>query len=182
VAHSLPAGVDLERHDSAAAADLVDDIADVYADARAEPPYDTHPRWGRTGFVDRTKQQVTHRDFALVTARTKDSLVGFAFGEPIAEGRWFNGDTTPPAEILAASKFAVIELNVRRSCRNRGIGRALLDHLLADRPEAYAMLSTLPDTEAHRLYLRWGWRKVANTLPDSGLPPWDTLVLALGTI
>ncbi|MEH1130398.1 GNAT family N-acetyltransferase [Micromonospora sp. CPCC 206061] len=65
--------------------------------------------------------------------------------------------------------------------RRRGIGHALLNELLAERPEKYAMLSSLPDTPARAVYERWGWRPVASTRPDSGLPPWHKLILPLGT-
>lgn len=169
----------LHRHAAAAAALLVDALADVYEDARAEPPYNSDPRWGREAFVERTRRQAISPDFVLVTAHVDDLLVGFAFGQPVAAGRWFQGDTEPPTDILAARKFGVTELNVRRSFRRRGIGHALMDALLADRTEPYAILGSLPGTPAHQMYQRWGWRKVAHTLPDIGLPPWDTLALPL---
>lgn len=172
-----PPEVELRRHDSGAAP--IDHLGDVYADARAEPPYDSDPRWRRSAFVDRITAQANDPGFTLITAHAGDEMVGFAYGRPVAPGRWFEGDTMPPEEILAASKFAVVELNVRQSWRNRGIGRALLDELLKDRPEQYAMLSTLPGLTAHKMYQRWGWREVSTTLPDTDLPPWRTLALPL---
>jgi GNAT superfamily N-acetyltransferase len=175
-----PPGSALQLHDNVAAADLLDQIADVYVEARAEPPYDTNPAiWSREAFVDRTRQQVRNPGFVLVTAHIHDELVGFAFGLPFESGRWFRGSSEPPAEILAATKFAVIELNVRKPWRRRGIGRALLDELLDGRPEGYAMLTSLPEAAAYRMYERWGWRPVATMLPESGLPPWGTLVFPL---
>ncbi|GAA4725929.1 GNAT family N-acetyltransferase [Phytohabitans rumicis] len=176
---SRPSGIELRHHNVITAARLIGEIADVYADARAEPPYDSDPRWQRPAFVSRFSQQANDPEIALVAAYADTEMVGFAYGRPIAPGRWFEGDTAPPDDILAATKFAVVELNVCQSWRRRGIGRALLDELLRDRPEQYAMLSTLPGLKAHQMYERMGWRHVATTLPDSGLPPWCTLILPL---
>jgi len=169
----------IRHHDGVLGAALVDQLADAYVDARSEPPYNGEPPWNKAGFIGRTTRQAADPGFALVTAHDDGKIVGFAFGRPIAPQRWFEGDTAPPPEILAATKFAVIELDVRPAWRNRGIGHALLDALLADRPEEYGMLSTLPDTPARAMYQRWGWRKAATTEPDSGLPPWETFVLPL---
>lgn len=177
----LPHGVVLCRHDATSAGGLIEQLGDVYEDARAEAPYNRDPdrRWQREGFLERTRRQATNGGFVLIAAKANDDIIGFAFGLPIEAGRWFDGDTEPPSDIKNAPKFAVIELNVRRAWRSRGIGRALLDALLYGRSESYAILSSLPGTQAHAMYQRWGWRIVVHTKQDSGLPPWDTLALAL---
>lgn len=173
-------GVELRRHDAPAAASMLDQLADLYDEVRAEAPYNSAgPIWTRQAFLDRTRTQLADPGFVLVTAQADKQLVGFAFGLPMAPGRWFSGDTSPPADILAASKFAVIELNVARPWRRQGIGRALLDSLLADRSEQYAMLGTLIEAPARRVYERWGWRSVAASQPNTGIPPMETLVLPL---
>lgn len=173
------ANLSLARHTGTAASALVSELGDVYADARAEPPYIGGELWSRDAFVARTTKQAADPGFLVVTGRVETVLVGFAFGLPFAAGQWFKHDTTPPKPILDAPKFAVIELNVRQAWRNRGIGRVLLDALLDRRPEPYAILSNLPDTAARQMYERWGWRKVSQTISESGLPPWDTLALDL---
>jgi GNAT superfamily N-acetyltransferase len=173
------AAVQIHRHQPDEAAQLVEDLGDVYAAARAEPPYQDDPRWNRDAFVERTTAQVRRPGFVLVTAHHDGELVGFAFGQPIPPGRWYEGDRPPPDHIRDASKFSITELDVVPAWRRQGIGRALVDELLAGRPERYAMLSTLPGLPAHRMYERWGWTVVTGTLPDSGLPPWNTLVLPL---
>jgi GNAT superfamily N-acetyltransferase len=133
----------------------------------------------REKFVERTSHQLRNPEFSLVTAHQDGELAGFAFGLPIEAGQWFAEDTAPPEEILTARKFAVIELDVRRAWRRRGIGRALMNELLAGRSEQYAMLGTLVDSPARPMYERWGWRQAATSLPGDEFPPMDTLVLPL---
>ncbi|MGI5214708.1 GNAT family N-acetyltransferase [Plantactinospora sp. CA-290183] len=170
--------VELRRHAGAEAAGLADDLADLYQDARAEPLFDG-PLWTREAFLRRLRQQLVRPGFTLVTAHLGGPMVGIAFGLPFPAGRWWAGESTPPpAEVLAAARFAVVDLDVRSACRNRGIGRALLDELLAGRPERYAMLSTMPHSPARLMYQRWGWRQVAVSRPPGG-PLMHTLVLPL---
>lgn len=173
------AEITMRRYGTAGATELLEQLGDVYADARSEPPYDAGPLWRRDAFLARTGRQVNDLGFVLVSAYAGDVMVGFAFGRPLGPAAWFEGDTTPPDDILAATKFAVTELNVRKAWRNRGIGRRLLDELLAGRPETYAILSTMPNSPAWPLYLRWGWRVVAHTLADIDFPYMDTFVLPL---
>ncbi|WP_329423580.1 GNAT family N-acetyltransferase [Streptosporangium sp. NBC_01495] len=77
-------------------------------------------------------------------------------------------------------RFAVIELDVRKDYRRRGIGRQLLETLLAQQDVAsYATLLADPDAPAHAMYRRWGWQVVGpvRAAPDSRTS--DALVLDL---
>lgn len=157
------------------------ELTEVYSEIYAEPPYNSGPLWAVEAFTDRTSRQAQRAGFAMVTARQPTGqLVGYAFGLPFAEGRWWTGDATPaPQEILDAPKFAVIELLVRKPFRGHGIGRHLLDDLVAPRTETYAILTTMPDAPAREHYRRWGWQQVgtAHHTPES--PVLDSLVLPL---
>jgi GNAT superfamily N-acetyltransferase len=107
-------------------------------------------------------------------------LIGYSFGLTFPESRWWSGDATaPPQEILSVAKFAVIELLVRKQFRGHGVGRRLLDELLSERTESYAILTAMPDAPAREAYRRWGWRQIgtAHHTPDS--PVLDALVLPL---
>jgi ribosomal protein S18 acetylase RimI-like enzyme len=80
---------------------------------------------------------------------------------------------------LDAPKFAVIELIVDEAWRGRGIGRQLMDDLLADRTEPYAMLTTRATNPARKMYSRWGWVQVGTTQHTPTAPVMDQLVLPL---
>jgi GNAT superfamily N-acetyltransferase len=161
--------------------DELPDMTIVYQEVYSEPPYNSGPLFDVDSFVVRTRRQAGRDGFSLVTARqTDDYLVGFAFGFVFEQGRWWSGEPTPPpAEILTSRKFAVIELAVRQPFRGRGIGRALMDALLAGRSETYAVLTAFPDAPAREAYRRWGWTQTgtAHHTPES--PILDALALKL---
>ncbi|MFI7630315.1 GNAT family N-acetyltransferase [Microbispora rosea] len=161
----------------AAAAALDDELAEVYMTIRAEPPYDSGPLYHRGRFLERTRQQMTVPGFCLVTVRDGEALAGFGFGLPLAAGRWWGGETTPgPEEVVAAEKFAVIELNLVPAYRGRGIGGRLLGELLEGRPEPYAMLLSRPDAAAHAIYEHWGWKVVGTCRPAPDAAIADVMV------
>jgi GNAT superfamily N-acetyltransferase len=158
----------------------LDDLAKIYTEVYAEPPYSSGPLWSAESFVARTRRQTTRNGFTFIGAHAGQELVGFAFGLTFDEGTWWSGDPTPPPEeILEASKFAVIELVVIRQRRGQGVGRQLLNRLLAERPERYAILTAMPDAPAREMYGRWGWHQTgtAHHTPDS--PVLDALVFRL---
>ncbi|MEU0518176.1 GNAT family N-acetyltransferase [Streptosporangium sp. NPDC006007] len=151
---------------------------DLYEEIHAEPPYLSGPLYARERFIHRTAGQVRREGFTLVSAHDGPALAGFAFGLPFPAGRWWGGDASPgPANVVAAEKFAVIELGVHAAYRGRGIGRRLLEDLLTDRAAPYAVLLAHPDAPAHAMYRRWGWQVVGTVrpAPDSGTS--DALVL-----
>jgi GNAT superfamily N-acetyltransferase len=169
---------ELRRHPGDPSPLVVDQIVEVYADARADALFDG-PLWTREAFRQRLGEHLATPGRVLVTAHAGATMVGIALGLPFAPGQWWTGQSTaPPAEILASARFVVVELDVRPRWRAQGIGRLLLDAVLRDRPERYAMLSTLPQAPARQLYRRWGWHQVAENRPPDG-PPMHTLVLPL---
>ena len=79
---------------------------------------------------------------------------------------------------LGRPLFYVYELVVLGDLRGRGHGRGLLDLLLDDRHERYAVLAASNDAPARELYRRWGWTKVGSlTAPPDGV---DLLARTLG--
>jgi GNAT superfamily N-acetyltransferase len=164
------------------AARRLDAIADLYDQAYADPPYRGEPLFSRARFLERTGRQRTNPGFTLITADADDVLAGFAFGFTFAAGRWWGGTTTPPPPdaLVAAPKFAVIELVVGKPWRGRGLARRMIDQLLRDRPEPYAILLAEPDAPARRIYARWGWQHVADVRPADDAPPMHALSLPLG--
>jgi GNAT superfamily N-acetyltransferase len=149
------------RHTSEQALVMLGELTDLYLETHSEESYHDDPLFSRSQFVERTENQAGHEGFELVTVRAGDVLAGFSFGLPFAAESWWAACTQPPEHILRATKFAVIELDVRRAYRGHGWGKALLNTLLSKRPEAYATLATIPESPAHAMYERWGWYKVA---------------------
>lgn len=170
-------GVVVQVHGRGAALDMLEEIADLYEAVHAEPPYGSAPKFGRDRFVRRTREQALSSGWTLITARRGGVLVGFAFGFAMLPGAWWRNASAPPDEVRAADKFAVIELAVAEPERGRGLGRMLLDGLLADRTERYATLAVVIGADAYGMYLRWGWKKVAEFRVE---PPFsDALLLPL---
>jgi GNAT superfamily N-acetyltransferase len=137
-------------------------------------------------FADRLRVQRRQPGFVLAEARHGGYLVGYAFGMPLRPSTsWWRHLTTPlPDEVTAehpGRTFALVELLVRASWRRQGIGRALHDLILENRPEERAALTVPPAaTPAQNAFRSWGWRKVARTRGESpGSPVSDVLVTAL---
>jgi GNAT superfamily N-acetyltransferase len=137
-------------------------------------------------FARRFGVQRRQPGFVLAEARHGGYLVGYAFGMPLRPSTaWWRHLTTPlPDEVTAehpGRTFALAELLVRASWRRQGIGRALHDLILADRPEERAAITVPPEaTPAQTAFRRWGWRRVARTRGEQpGSPVSDVLVLAL---
>ncbi|TNY34528.1 GNAT family N-acetyltransferase [Thermomonospora catenispora] len=137
-------------------------------------PYHAAPTFSRGRFPVRTRRQTASPGFTLLAARREGALVGFAFGLPMAPGSWWANASPPPAEVLNAAKFAVIELVVARRWRRRGLGGELLRTLSKGRPEPYATLAAVIGSPAHAWYLRSGWRKVGEFRVE---PPFSDALL-----
>ncbi|TDD72116.1 GNAT family N-acetyltransferase [Actinomadura darangshiensis] len=175
-------GYTLTRHDGERTVAMLDEIAEVYVPAYAEPPYEPHPMFSREEFIPRTTRQTTRKGFTLIGVRKGDGeLVGFSFGLHFVAGSWWRdvSGSAPPQEIVDAAKFSVIELVVAAPHRGRGLARRLLGALLDGRPEQYAMLLAQPDSHARTIYAHWGWKQVAVVQSYPGGDIDDVLVLSL---
>ena len=141
---------------------------------------------GGAPFADRFLVQRRQPGFVLAEARHGGYLVGYAFGMPLRSSTdWWRHLTTPLPDAVTAEHpgrtFALVELVVRASWRRQGIGRALHDLILRDRPEERATLTIPPAaTPAQNAFRNWGWRKVARTRGEEpGSPVSDILVTTL---
>jgi GNAT superfamily N-acetyltransferase len=161
-----------QRHDGDATLKMLDEVTDLYVAIHSQPEHQ-FPMYGRDAFIERTTAQCNRDGFELVSLRIDDQLIGFSFGLRFAAGKWWSDIAPPPAAILDATKFAVIELDVDEQLRRRGFGRELMNQLLADRPEPYATLAATVDGDAHAMYIRWGWRVVGRFTDE---PVMDALV------
>ncbi|WP_433469555.1 N-acetyltransferase family protein [Spirillospora sp. CA-128828] len=170
--------MNIEHLDGDAARDRFGEIEAVYAEAF--PDYDLGDYRARIDRLLRTP------GFEAVTVREEGVLAGFAYGAPLKGSSWWDGlEPAPPAGFTAETgrrTFAVIDLAVRPSHHGRGLGRRLLDELLAGRVEERATLATAPhEHEIQAMYRRWGWRHAGRTPGGEGeTEPWfDLYVIAL---
>jgi GNAT superfamily N-acetyltransferase len=170
--------------DGSQAAAHAAELQELHSGVYASPPY------GRNDdavlFAGRFRVQSRQPGFALVEARHGGYLVGYAAGMPLRPSTsWWRDLTTPVPDDVTAEHpgrtFALIELLVRAAWRRQGIGRALHDILLRNRPEERATLIVLPTaTPALQAFQNWGWRKVARTRDTGpGSPVSDVLVTNL---
>ncbi|MFF5085473.1 GNAT family N-acetyltransferase [Actinoplanes sp. NPDC000266] len=161
----------------------IQELASIYTEVYAEPPYNSGPLWSAQSFTARTVRQTARDGFSFVAAQQDGELAGFSFGLTFGKGKWWSGTASqPPEGILNAEKFAVIELVVRKDWRGSGIGRSLLRQLLAGRSEEYAILTAVPEAPARKIYSRWGWLRTgtAHHAPDA--PIMDALLLPLDNV
>ena len=170
--------------DGRQAAEHEGELQALHAEVYADPPY--LEEGDPAEFAGRFRVQRRQPGFALAEARHGGYLVGYAFGMPLRPSTsWWRHLTTPlPDEITAehpGRTFALAELVVRASWRRQGIGQALHDLILRDRPEERATLTVPPTAAAAQQALRkWGWLKVARTRGErAGEPVSDVLVTTL---
>jgi GNAT superfamily N-acetyltransferase len=138
----------------------LDELKQIYEEAYAEPPYRRTPEHvQRLG--TRLAEQVDLPGFVFVGSTMDSAVAGFTFGRHFEALQWWYGaQDMPPAELLAAEKFAVSELVVAPAYRGQRLASRLIAELLRDRHEPYAILLSHPDAVARRIYARWGWRQV----------------------
>jgi ribosomal protein S18 acetylase RimI-like enzyme len=147
------------------------DVLDVYAEAmRASPEVARTRHSVLTGHLDRDGFD------AVAAVDDGGRLVGIAYGYRGAPGQWWHDHVRAALAPAAAGEwldgaFEVCELHVRPAHQGRGLGRALLDGLLAGTSAGTAVLTT-PDaqTRARGFYRAAGWTDLARRLVFPGDP------------
>lgn len=152
-----------------------DDVLDVYAAAMAVPPVVARARRPVvSGHLDRAGLAV------LAAVDDDERLVGVAYGYVGSRGQWWH-DHVHAALVRSAGRatadswltgaLEVCELHVRPEHQGRGLGRALLDGLLAAQTARTAVLTT-PDVEtrARSFYRSAGWQDLVRDLVFPGDP------------
>lgn len=152
----------------------------IYLEAFATPPYrrDEEAAWA---WSDETLLMHLYRPgFRFIAARSDEdgTIQGFAYGYTGQDGQWWH-DIVARALGPTMTKrwmqgnFELVELAVAPSAQGQGIGSRLHDRLMADLPQATALLSTaLMETPALRLYRNRGWEQLVHELifPGNALP------------
>jgi ribosomal protein S18 acetylase RimI-like enzyme len=162
---------------------LDDEVVELYAAAFGAPSTAAGPA-DLAAFRASLARQVRKPGFRACTARSADGrLVGFAYGWEGGPGDWWwdiaasavNGDVR---RRWFADCFVIAELPVLPAARRQGIGRTLLDTLLAATERPAAVLSVRADADAAlAFYAARGWRRLAS---DVRFPGSDAAWLVLG--
>ncbi|MGW2181263.1 N-acetyltransferase family protein [Streptomyces sp. NPDC001732] len=168
----LTTNIELRRFGHEDLAVIEQTLLDVHADAYGTVLDDE--------FVQRFPWFVRHwggnPEFSCVIGYDGDEPVGFAYGAPAAPGRewWREHLSVPPAD---DSTFSVSELMVRPAWRKTGVSEQLHEALVADRPEALAVLLVNPDhPKVESLYETWGYRRVGSRQPFPDSPTYSVML------
>ncbi|MFJ2589668.1 GNAT family N-acetyltransferase [Streptomyces sp. NPDC087538] len=155
--------------------DIEQTLLAVHADAYAAKLGDE--------FVQRFPWFVRHwggnPEFSCVIGYDGGEPVGFAYGAPATPGRewWREHLSEPPAD---ETTFSVSELMVGMRWRKTGVSKQLHEALVADRPEALAVLLVNPDHDkVESLYETWGYRRVGNRQPFPDSPNYAVMLREL---
>jgi GNAT superfamily N-acetyltransferase len=154
-------GPDVERVHS--------ELVELYATCFAEPPWSEGPD-EVASYAERIRTWTTRSGFTGLLARRDGTLVAAAYG-------WFGRPEVagvPMPGVGHSRVFHTGDLMVHPSARRQGLGRVLLDRLVAGRQPA--ALVTHPDSSARRLYEAAGWRPTGRFAVLGGL---DRIVYAL---
>ncbi len=151
------------------------DVAVVYGEAFAGPPY--HRTAGHAGeFLTAFRTQIGRSGFAFRAAEDGDGrLLGIAYGYTGGPGQWWTDSVA--AQMPAAERtrwlsghFELVELAVHPEARGLGLGRALHDCLLAGLLHPTACLSTIAvETVALAMYRRSGWQTLISPFAFPGI-------------
>ncbi|WP_018545372.1 GNAT family N-acetyltransferase [Streptomyces sp. LaPpAH-108] len=170
----------LQRYGAGDASDLLDTIADVWAEAHAG-----HDDVAKAGFTpDTLRRQITSHarrdDFVLIAAYAQGQIVGFGYGFRCTPTYWYGEQLLPaitPAARDTDSLAGICELAVRTSWQGQGVGSRIHTALLETLRAEWVSLLVMPgDGPARRLYDRLGYQYAG---PYSASPDGPTLDLLL---
>jgi ribosomal protein S18 acetylase RimI-like enzyme len=174
----------VENPDSAVEA--FDAVCTLFASVFGAPPL-SRPPGTLAHQRDSLRSLMSEPTFGMATAWNGDELVGFAYGYALnSRSRWWDDMLTPVAAEVTREwdgrTFVVIDMAVTQERQSQGIGRQLLDTLLAARSEERASLSVVPDNDrAHGFYRHLGWQHVGQVkgAPHHTAPFFDIYLLIL---
>ncbi|WP_234435064.1 MULTISPECIES: GNAT family N-acetyltransferase [Streptomyces] len=165
--------------DAVDAARMLDEIAPLYEQVFAEPPYFEGPR-DLADFLEGYDKFRTMPGFRLVLARS-GGLVGFAFGVLLqSDSRWWDSLGLAPEFTREDGHrtFVIRELAVAPECRRHGLGRGLHTAVIKGAEVDRITLAVRPEAEAAvRMYEALGYQDVGDMTPSwDGAPVYRCMV------
>jgi len=146
--------------------DIADELTEAYVEVFTAPPWDDRdPEPTRTAFRERMETDAPRPGFRGFVARSAAGIDGFATGwttpAPFRADRSY-GQVT---ELLGAERvaevivgaFEVDDLAVRPHARGTGLGRRLLERLVADAPRGAWLLTARKAVDTIAFYEKVGW-------------------------
>ncbi|HEY0639014.1 MAG TPA: GNAT family N-acetyltransferase [Pseudonocardiaceae bacterium] len=117
----------------------------------------------------------------VVALDERDAILGICYGYRGAPRQWWHeqvhkglSEVMPPEALRAwmGDYFELTELHVRPDAQGRGLGEALLRHVLAEPAPAANVLLSTPEgpSRAWRLYLRVGFQELLRDYRFAGDP------------
>lgn len=184
-------GLDLIRHTSETAGDLVEIATEIHAEIYNEPLFDNRPFFSESAFLQRYYTALEQPFFEFLIARFEEMEIGYIYGYALLPevGWWdalewsdqvkFNQPEGYTCE--DGSRTVVIpEILVRLPWRRMGVARTLHDEFMSSRSERRAGLRVLPNNiPARTAYLKWGWNIVGMVRPASNAPLFECMVKSL---
>ncbi|MFD6391171.1 GNAT family N-acetyltransferase [Nocardia sp. NPDC060259] len=184
---SYPVAVTLLSADEAR--QQMDAICDLYDEVFSVAPF-VWPDGESQRHRKMMEQFVLDPTFGIVFAEATGQLAGCVYGVSLKPPtNWWDGFEVPvPDDVVREwheRTFAVIDLAVQQQWRRRGLGRDLMNTLLASRQEQRATLAVQPQAaDAHAFYTSiGGWELLGRQfLPNAGYvhDRFDIYVKALG--
>ncbi|MFD0417030.1 GNAT family N-acetyltransferase [Streptomyces sp. NPDC127108] len=151
-----------------------DGIRQVYAEAFAEPPWNSDPAEADV-YLERLAGDTDRPGFTAAVALDGDRVLGFATAwtseTPLPATRSYpRVSAALGAERTAAwlcGGLEVDELAVTPGAHGRGLGRTLLEEVTRDAPGGRCWLLTSVKADATvRFYERLGWRQATHPAPN----------------
>lgn len=137
----------------------------VYREAFARPPYNDRERARevRNRIASQHRARPGFRAFCAV--HSDGRVIGMCYGYRSEPGQWWHESVAAAISPAAyrewlSDAFELAEVAVAPAFQSLGIGRALIEHLVAGLAERTCVLSTQVDSRAHRLYSRLGFEHI----------------------
>lgn len=174
-------GVELRRYDGVsvrADSRIREQLAEVYADAFAEPPYRGTVAQAREWAAERLVQHLGYPAFGLATAEREGRVLGFGYGLLGADDQWFTQTVRARASAAVAQGWLgghgeLVELAIRSEARGVGLGGrlhdAVVDHLRHAGARNALLVADIGAAPARALYVSRGWHDVAELTEGSRL-------------
>lgn len=182
----MPPDITVQLGTAAMARKRIVPICQLYQAVFSQPPFNrTAEQYAQQR--QQLEQLLKNPSFGISLAWSEGELIGFLYGYTLPPNtHWWKGFlTSVDPDVLKehdGRTFALIYLAVAYEWRRQGIGRRLVETLLAHRAEERATVSAIPNAKATQAFYRsLGWHYVGRQqgVPGEVSSLFDTYILSL---